>query len=77
MSDGQDPRHVQSFYKSNLDDWIDSLMYELICFNKCISVKDSESESVLRNELKIFASQVVRASRDGCFPEVLQKDSDE
>lgn len=72
MSDAQDPRHVQSFYRPNLDDWIDSLMYELICFKKCISVEDNGSESILREELKIFASQVVRASRDGCFPEIVQ-----
>lgn len=69
MSDGLDPRHgpYRGKPKIDLDEWVHELTYHLI---KRGAIKDAVAVTQVTDEIKGFAEQVVRATRDGHFTEV-------
>ena len=69
MSDGLDPRHgpYRGQQKIDLDEWAHELTYSLI---KMGVVPGNMPVTRVTGEIKGFAEQVVRATRDGHFTEV-------
>lgn len=68
MSDGLDPR--QRPYgrpRINLDEWVQELTFHMI---KRGFVGSDVSTVAVYEEIKTFAEQVVRATRDGQFKDV-------
>jgi len=69
MSDGLDPRHGP--YKGDrgpqLEEWCHEFMWNLV---KLGALRGDVSVKKATDEIKTFATQVVRATRDGCFLEV-------
>lgn len=66
MSDGLDPRHAPK-RPPTIDEWSHELTYELL--KRGFLVRDIPVVRVTA-EIKTFAETVVRAARDGHFPEV-------
>lgn len=71
MSDGADPRHGPYRGKQtlNLEEWCHDLTRLLY---KRGAIRDDASLAMISNEIEEFATQVVRATRDGHFSEVPQ-----
>jgi len=69
MSDGLDPRHgpYRGGQSPDLDEWVQELMILLL---KRGAVAGTTSVKMVNDDLKQFAEQVVRATRDGHFREV-------
>lgn len=66
MSDGLDPRHAPK-RPPTIDEWSHELTYELI---KRGYLASDVPVTKVTSEIKVFAETVVRATRDGQFPEV-------
>ena len=68
MSDGQDPRHrPPGLQRIALDEWVFELTQLMI---KRGYVRRDVSTVAVYDEVKTFAEQVVRATRNGHFHEV-------
>lgn len=69
MSDGLDPRHGPYRPKEGpqLDEWIHELTLRLY---RRGAIRNDASLKMVSDEIEDFASQVIRATRDGWFTEV-------
>lgn len=64
MSDGAGRVPYQA--RPDIDKWINDLMWEICIRSRLIEI---ENEDALRQELKLFSIQVIKASVNGCFNE--------
>jgi hypothetical protein len=71
MSDGHDPRHGPYRGKQtlNLEEWCHELT--MLLYRRG-AIRDDASVKMISDEVEGFATQVVRATRDGHFSEVPQ-----